>query len=242
MCAFTYHLLAGTEHKRIDSLLRRGDVVYDVFAGVGPFAVPAGRKRCIVFANDLNPESYKWMQHNITLNKIKSEMHTFNLDGRDFIKEHIKRDMIKRWQQSPDEIDNAYAMHIIMNLPALAVEFLDAFRGLFCDIPKDSIQNTILPRVYCYAFMYGENNVSSEMYATKGADLQADLKERVEGVLGQPLEEGYNMRLVRNVAPNKDMLCASFTLTEDILFEQVHHNKQETMNNTAGKAVTSSCW
>ena len=52
--------------------LRNGDVVYDVFAGVGPFAVPAARKKCIVFANDLNPDSFKWLQHNMKLNKVSS--------------------------------------------------------------------------------------------------------------------------------------------------------------------------
>ena len=50
-----------TEHSRVVDLIGDGDVVFDVFAGVGPFAVPAAkRKKCSrVLANDLNPESYK---------------------------------------------------------------------------------------------------------------------------------------------------------------------------------------
>ena len=39
-------------------------------SGVGPFSIPAGRK-CRVFANDLNPESFKWLQQNAKRNKIK---------------------------------------------------------------------------------------------------------------------------------------------------------------------------
>lgn len=47
------------------------DVIVDVMAGVGPFAVPAGRRGCAVLANDLNPESHKYLQHNITANKVR---------------------------------------------------------------------------------------------------------------------------------------------------------------------------
>lgn len=58
-------------------LFQPEDVIADVFAGVGPFAVPAGKKGCGVFANDLNPISYKYLQVNIANNKVRLR----NLDG-----------------------------------------------------------------------------------------------------------------------------------------------------------------
>jgi tRNA G37 N-methylase Trm5 len=48
--------------------------LYDVFAGVGPFAIPAARKGCTVVANDLNPASYHWLQHNVSLNKVADKV------------------------------------------------------------------------------------------------------------------------------------------------------------------------
>ena len=57
-----------TEHDRLVTLFTQEDVVADVFAGVGPFALPAAKKGCAVFANDLNPESYKYLQENIKIN------------------------------------------------------------------------------------------------------------------------------------------------------------------------------
>ena len=41
-----------------------------MFAGVGPFALPAAKKGCAVLANDLNPSSYKYLKINITENKV----------------------------------------------------------------------------------------------------------------------------------------------------------------------------
>jgi tRNA (guanine37-N1)-methyltransferase len=47
------------------------DVVADVFAGVGPFALPAAKKGCAVWANDLNPDSYKYLQVNVDNNRVR---------------------------------------------------------------------------------------------------------------------------------------------------------------------------
>lgn len=59
-----------TEHGRLVDKFHREDVIADVFAGVGPFALPAAKKGCAVLANDLNPESYKYLQLNIDNNKV----------------------------------------------------------------------------------------------------------------------------------------------------------------------------
>lgn len=56
----------GTEHERVVNMLKRDDVLYDVFAGVGPFSVPAVAKSHVfaVLANDLNPDSYRCLVDN----------------------------------------------------------------------------------------------------------------------------------------------------------------------------------
>ena len=61
----------GTEHGRIVKKLDSASVVFDIFAGVGPFALPAARKGVIkVFANDKNPNSTYYMQENAKLNHV----------------------------------------------------------------------------------------------------------------------------------------------------------------------------
>jgi len=59
-----------TEHKRLIESFKPGEVVCDVMAGIGPFAVPAGKKKVFVWANDLNPDSYSSMKDAITRNKV----------------------------------------------------------------------------------------------------------------------------------------------------------------------------
>ncbi|KAG9122742.1 tRNA(m(1)G37)methyltransferase [Ceratobasidium sp. 392] len=64
------------EHERLVNLFTSNPenpapCVADVFAGVGPFAVPAAKRGAVVFANDLNGESTKWMEVNVKNNKVR---------------------------------------------------------------------------------------------------------------------------------------------------------------------------
>ncbi|KAF7201790.1 tRNA (guanine(37)-N(1))-methyltransferase [Nothobranchius furzeri] len=185
----------STEHQRVVQLFKRGDAVFDVFAGVGPFAVPAARLGANIWANDLNPESYKWLQHNCKLNKVESKVQTFNLDGRAFIQGPLKQELCTL-------LKGETSVHVVMNLPALALEFLDAFRGLL-QLEPACEQN--LPTVHCYAF-------------SKEDDPAADVVLRASRSLGFPLENQCSVHFVRNVAPNKDMMCIRFRIPKEVLF------------------------
>ena len=60
-----------TEHDRLVQTFGPQDVIADVFAGVGPFAIPAAKKGCAVFANDLNPNSAKYLAINVQNNRVR---------------------------------------------------------------------------------------------------------------------------------------------------------------------------
>lgn len=59
-----------TEHRRLIEMFKEGEAVCDVMAGVGPFAIPAGKKKVFVWANDLNPDSYASLKEGIQRNKV----------------------------------------------------------------------------------------------------------------------------------------------------------------------------
>ncbi|KAI8370715.1 Met-10+ like-protein-domain-containing protein [Radiomyces spectabilis] len=181
------------EHRRIVDMFQKGSTVLDVFAGVGPFALPAVKKGCLVYANDLNPASYHWLNENIRLNKITAGIHTYNMDGREFIRK-VMDDVLRT---SPGiTVD-----HVVMNLPAIAIEFLDAFRGVYQSFDT----TTPLPMIHCHCF-------------TRNTNPEKDIKERLCHAMGSSSDFDVSLHWVRTVAPKKEMYCVSFRLPFEIAF------------------------
>ena len=197
----------GTERERIVGILHHNDLVFDVFAGVGPFVVPALMLGCTVYANDINPESVKWMKINLKTNQSKKaprEYQVHNLDGREFLRTialpriesyqtEILNDKEKQWCLTENKIV------VLMNLPDIALTFLDVIsEWLTKDI--ESRQQWLMPiHIYCYTFSKGENR-------------EEDIRSRLKAILPNVNEDQISCRFVRQVAPNKDMLCVRITL------------------------------
>lgn len=192
----------SSEHERIVKILKSEDVLYDVFAGVGPFAIPSARKGVIVYANDLNPESYKWLNHNAKKNKVLNKITTYNKDGRDFLLETVKSDLFRRLTD-PNFLG---VPHFVMNLPAMAVEFLDVLLGFLNTHERFELKK--LPVVHVYCFAKGVENKEKIALELVNAHLGITL----------PKNAFIQVTFVRNVAPNKDMMRVDFFLTPEILF------------------------
>ncbi|PON73356.1 SAM-dependent methyltransferase TRM5/TYW2-type [Parasponia andersonii] len=289
------------EHSRLVSQFQAGQIICDMFAGIGPFAIPAAQKGCIVFANDLNPDSVRYLKINAEVNKVDDFLRPYNTDAREFISQMLtvpeheievnntnstpesseqrQQDMIiNRESKSedssltvevkevPDGIMNKlesvegsgrnadaslasvkrpsddcqaengstygtnpslagrkkgsknkrmrsseaagvktweHVDHVIMNLPASALQFLDTFRGRI----QRKYWKGALPWIHCYCFMRANETqeyVISEAEAALGACIQDPMFHRV-----------------RDVAPNKAMFCLSFRLPESCFCENV---------------------
>ncbi|KAH6761467.1 S-adenosyl-L-methionine-dependent methyltransferases superfamily protein [Perilla frutescens var. hirtella] len=270
------------EHLRLISKFQAGDIVCDMFAGIGPFAIPAAQKGCRVYANDLNPDSVHYLKTNAEINKVSDLVRTYNLDARKFIsslmevpssdgclesdKENLqtseKGDMphnsqtklegsvaeptgesgadfesnellrakdegniasVKRRSESlleengnclPERKKRSSSKsvrgsqpfnakpwehfdHAIMNLPASALQFLDAFRGII----NRKYWKGSLPLIHCYCFI--RSNETEDL-----------IKSVAEAALGASIRDPTFHR-VRDVAPNKAMFCLSFRLLEE---------------------------
>ena len=75
-----------TEHKRLQSFFHADETIVDVFAGVGPFVIPAAKheRAHLILANDKNADSVHALIQSAKRNKVRHVIHTFHLDGRDF--------------------------------------------------------------------------------------------------------------------------------------------------------------
>ncbi|XP_007013262.2 PREDICTED: tRNA (guanine(37)-N1)-methyltransferase 1 [Theobroma cacao] len=283
------------EHIRLVSLFRPGETICDMFAGIGPFAIPAAQKGCLVYANDLNPDSIHYLKINAKLNKVDDCVFAYNVDARKFVSQLMavpvsevnlesNDSMIKACDtfsmkgihdakaedrklgveekevagnDAKDELEgmknssrtvyasvvaikrpsdcfteengNAQSVnkkkgntqkrmkgsvlskakawehvdHVIMNLPASALQFLDAFRGIF----SRKHWKGPLPLVHCYCFIRATETkefIISEAETALNAKIQDPLFHRV-----------------RDVAPNKAMFCLSFRLPEACFIEDI---------------------
>ncbi|CAI7883392.1 unnamed protein product [Closterium sp. NIES-53] len=181
----------ATERARLVSAFSSADVVCDVFAGVGPMAVAAGKRVKRVYANDLNPSALTFLAQNIIANRVDGKVEIFNLDGRDFIRHLLSL---------PRPV---HMTQIVMNLPADAIEFLDVLKGAF-PLGKWGTR-TPLPLIHVYAF-------------SKAADPELELSQRISAALGGTVT-GIDFHRVRLVAPSKWMICCSFRLPPAVAFD-----------------------
>ena len=185
----------------------------------------------------MNPQCTRYLRLNARANKVKNLVKCYNLDARAFIRALLRpgpgpkdvddepvpskgppkldekgRPISKppvRWAAAgADEDDGeppagATFDHVTMNLPASAIEFLDAFKGAF---DRDVWGNRALPTVHCYTFK-------------KAAETFEDVVKRGEGYLGGRIVDP-KIHEVRDVAPNKIMLCLSFAVTPEVAFAE----------------------
>ncbi|KAK6788962.1 hypothetical protein RDI58_012761 [Solanum bulbocastanum] len=276
------------EHIRLVSKFQAGETVCDMFAGIGPFAIPAAQKGCAVYANDLNPDSIRYLKTNAEISKVDDLVFPYNMDARKFISqlitvpcngsnaeaeidcsdkfsgeahreklsedyevkevpdgtscntaglgdssviEDMKVTSVKRHAESSQEEGEGrsavndgvcvagrrkrgpnkrvkgseslntkpseHVDHVIMNLPASALEFLDAFRGLI----RRRYWKGSLPWIHCYCFI-------------RASETEDYIISVAESALGAKVQNPVFHR-VRDVAPNKAMFCLSFRLPEE---------------------------
>ena len=185
-----------TEHTRLVDLIPVTDILCDVMGGVGPFAVPAAKQGVTVHCNDLNPASYDAMKRNAEINHVRHRMKSYNMDGRAFI--HKMRDELLTASPATEGATKPLpTIHFTMNLPATAVEFLDAFQGW-----SSTEYDTHRAQVHVYCF-------------SSATDFLADALVQAKHFLGHAAATIHEASVhhVRNVAPKKEMLCVSFSLT-----------------------------
>ncbi|OAX78991.1 tRNA (guanine(37)-N1)-methyltransferase [Emergomyces africanus] len=234
----------ATEHERMVNRFKKGEAVCDVMAGVGPFSIPAGKKQVFVWANDLNPYGYERMEYGIAKNKVREYVQAYNMGGRDFIrfateqlyknptKTAIHRTKIPKAdrensesrQRRPKTFISEYLKcprtfdHYVMNLPATAIEFLDAFSGLYSGMEElfEPYTDRKLPLIHVYCF-----STNSEDEAIERRDICERISERI-GFKITPEDTGRELeiRSVRLVSPTKKMFCATFRLPPEVALKK----------------------
>jgi len=99
------------EHRRVASQVEEGEIVVDLFAGVGPFSIQIAKnhQHVTVYAVDVNPDAVEYLKKNIRLNRAMGKVHPVSGDARQVVKDKL----------------SGVADRVIMNLPEKAIDFVD---------------------------------------------------------------------------------------------------------------------
>lgn len=99
------------ERERVASQVEEDETVFDMFAGVGPFAVAAAERGARVVASDINPRAVELLRENAARNNVAERIEAYNENARSV---------------ASRVAEEGGADRIYMNLPHTADEFLDA--------------------------------------------------------------------------------------------------------------------
>ena len=101
----------STERERIAGLVKDGEVIINMFGGVGMFSLLAAKNTaCTVYNIDLNPVASQLCKENVQINKLKGDVISLNGDATEVINEQLI----------------GKADRVLMLLPERSDEFLDS--------------------------------------------------------------------------------------------------------------------
>ena len=167
-----YNPSLSEEHRRIARKVRDGEVVVDLFAGVGPFALHIlTSRRCKVYAVDINPDAILCFLKSIDLNRKKIVGEFVAVVG----------DALKFAEVMKDDCAN----RVIMNLPHKAPEYVPKV------ITKVKIGGVL--HVYCVA----RNQNDASQYVLRFADGRGLIVEVVKVLDYAPFKYIYRVDLMR---------------------------------------------
>jgi tRNA (guanine37-N1)-methyltransferase len=106
----------ATERHRVVEQVAPGEHVFDMFAGVGPYAVPMAKAGADVVATDINEDAVAYLEQNAERNGVADGVTAIAGDVRNVAGEY-----------------EDWADRIVMNLPHTADEFLDTAVALAGD-------------------------------------------------------------------------------------------------------------
>jgi tRNA (guanine37-N1)-methyltransferase len=160
----------------------------------------------------------------------------FNKDGRVFIRESSKqllqedikvditpKSKISRTKTKQQPVPAPPRVHLtcpktfqhyVMNLPASALTFLDAFIGVYKGEEKlfEPYTRTKLPMVHVHCF-----STKSDDNKREKVEICKEISRRLDYQINY---EQVNVWDVRDVAPKKRMFCASFRLPPGVAFRE----------------------
>jgi tRNA (guanine37-N1)-methyltransferase len=128
----------ATDRRLVTEQVGEGERFLDMFAGVGPFVIPAAARGARAVGVDLNERAIEYLEENARRNDVADRVTAIQGDVRDLVAGSLDddgRDLVEY---------EGWADRLVMNLPHSADEFLDtavALAGEECVVHYYDIQH-----------------------------------------------------------------------------------------------------
>ena len=165
----------ATERHRVVEQIADGERVFDMFAGVGPFVIPAAKRGAEAVGVDINEDAIAYLRANAARNDVADRVTAIHGDVREVTAEY-----------------DGWADRIVMNLPHSADDFLDtavALAGETCVLHYYDIQHEDDP--------YGPGERAIREAAAPDYDVDIETRHTVRSYAPHELNVVLDVRLTR---------------------------------------------
>jgi tRNA (guanine37-N1)-methyltransferase len=184
----------ATERHRVVEQVAPDDHVFDMFAGVGPFVIPAAKRGARCIGVDLNPVAIEYLRENARRNGVADRVTAHEGDVRDVVSGSSDAGAA---DGAPEVVDgegyDGWASRVVMNLPHSANAFLDTavrLAGDDCVLHYYDIQHEDDP------FGPGERAIRAAAEA-EGYDVAVETRHEVRSYAPHELNVCLDARLRR---------------------------------------------
>ena len=96
----------SSERMRIAELVTDGEVIVNMFGGIGMFSIIAAKKKkCSVYNIDINPDAADFCQKNIAINKLAGDITSIHGDAADVVKNQLENKSHRTLMLLPEQSD-----------------------------------------------------------------------------------------------------------------------------------------
>jgi len=104
----------SSERMRIAELVNDGEVIVNMFGGIGMFSILAAKKKkCTVYNIDINPDAANFCQKNIAINKLAGNIISIHGDASDVIKNQLENKSDRTLMLLPEKSDEFLSSAIL---------------------------------------------------------------------------------------------------------------------------------
>ena len=104
----------SSERMRIAELVNDGEVIVNMFGGIGMFSIIAAKKKkCTVYNIDINPDASNFCQKNIAINKLAGNVISIHGDASDVIENQLENKSNRTLMLLPEKSDEFLSSAIL---------------------------------------------------------------------------------------------------------------------------------